>query len=261
MLSQRSYGEHNVRIRGPASLVTVQQTCPIVELRRYALHPGARDTLIELFDRELVETQEAVGMSVLGQFRDLDDPDSFVWLRGFDDMRTRRQALGAFYGGPVWKQHSRAANATMIDSDNVLLLRPLSGLLLSDGRPARGSTGSGAGLLAITIYSLCESGAEDFSGFFEEEVEPLLDRAGVTILATYVTEHSANTFPALPVREEEVFVWLAMFADEDNHARSMSELERATGWREVVLPALGGYLEGPVELLRLTPTARSLLHA
>ena len=238
-------------------------TCPIVELRRYALHPGARDTLIELFDRELVETQEAVGMRVLGPFRDLDDPDSFVWLRGFDDMRTREQALGAFYSGPVWKRHSRAANATMIDSDNVLLLRPLSGLVLSDdGRPARGSTGSGPGLLAITIFSLRESAAEGFSGFFEHELQPLLARAGISILATYVTEHSANTFPALPVREgEEVFMWLAMFADEDDHRRTMSVLERSNGWRDVVLPALRGYLDSPVETLRLTPTARSLLHA
>jgi hypothetical protein len=200
-------------------------------------------------------------MSVLGQFRDLDDPDSFVWLRGFDDMRTREQALRAFYGGPVWKQHSRAANATMIDADNVLLLRPLSGLVLSDGRPVRGSTGSGAGLLAITIYSLRES-TEGFPGFFEQELEPSLGRAGISVLATYVTEHSANTFPALPVREgEDVFVWLAMFADEDDHARSMSVLERTTGWRDVVLPALGGYLDRLVETLRLTPTARSLLHA
>jgi hypothetical protein len=29
---------------------------PITELRRYTLHPGRRDELIELFDREFVET-------------------------------------------------------------------------------------------------------------------------------------------------------------------------------------------------------------
>jgi hypothetical protein len=32
--------------------------------------------LIELFDREFVETQEELGMDLLGRFRDLDDPDS-----------------------------------------------------------------------------------------------------------------------------------------------------------------------------------------
>ena len=34
---------------------------PIVELRQYTLHPGQRDTLIDLFDREFVESQEAPG--------------------------------------------------------------------------------------------------------------------------------------------------------------------------------------------------------
>ena len=62
---------------------------PIVELRMYTLHPGRRDELIELFDREFVETQEAVGIQVIGQFYDLDDPNRFVWLRGFNDMSAR----------------------------------------------------------------------------------------------------------------------------------------------------------------------------
>ena len=49
--------------------------CSVIELRQYMLHPGQRDALIELFDREFVETQEAVGMRVIGQFRDLGRPD------------------------------------------------------------------------------------------------------------------------------------------------------------------------------------------
>src|SRR5215468_10433951 len=99
---------------------------PIVELRQYTLRPGQREVLIELFDREFVETQEAAGMAVLGQFRDLDAPDRFVWLRGFPDMPSRAASLDAFYGGPTWKTHGRAANATMVDSDDVLLLRPVA---------------------------------------------------------------------------------------------------------------------------------------
>lgn len=98
----------------------------VIELRQYTLRPGRRDELIELFDREFVETQEAVGAVVLGQFRDLDAPDRFVWLRGFPDMEARRHALTAFYDGPVWAEHGPRANATMVDSDDVLLLRPLS---------------------------------------------------------------------------------------------------------------------------------------
>jgi hypothetical protein len=51
---------------------------PIVELRQYALHPGQRDTLIDLFDREFVESQEALGARIIGQFRDLDHPDRLL---------------------------------------------------------------------------------------------------------------------------------------------------------------------------------------
>src|SRR6185436_13794382 len=96
-----------VLVRKPA----MPTSCPIVELRQYTLYPGRRAALVALFDRELVETQEAVGMRVIGQFCDLNDPHRFVWFRGFADMPARKQALTDFYTGPVWKAHRDAANA------------------------------------------------------------------------------------------------------------------------------------------------------
>src|SRR5262249_36445034 len=99
---------------------------PVVELRQYTLRPGQRGVLIDLFDREFVETQETAGMAIVGQFRDLDKPDRFVWIRGFASMPSLAQALASFYGGPVWKAHRAQANATMIDTGNVLLLRPVT---------------------------------------------------------------------------------------------------------------------------------------
>ena len=38
----------------------------VIELRRYRLHPGARETLIGLFDCEFVEAQEAADMGRAG---------------------------------------------------------------------------------------------------------------------------------------------------------------------------------------------------
>src|SRR5690349_21696392 len=97
---------------------------PVVELRQYTLRPGSRDTLVEIFEANFVESQEELGMAIGGLFHDRDDADRFVWMRGFGSMEKRREALAAFYGGPVWKQHGPAANATMVDSDDVLLLQP-----------------------------------------------------------------------------------------------------------------------------------------
>ena len=81
-----------------------------------------------MFERMFIDALEADGMQVVGEFRDEDEPDHFVWLRGFptDSPEERAAALDRFYGGPVWAKHREAANATMIDSDDVLLLRPLT---------------------------------------------------------------------------------------------------------------------------------------
>jgi NIPSNAP len=233
---------------------------PIVELRQYTLHPGTRDVLIELFDREFVETQEALGMKVIGQFRPLDDPDRFIWLRGYPDMATRARALAAFYDGPVWARHRDVANATMIDSDNVLLLHPAGpgrGFVLDRERPPPGSTRIPDGLVVATIYYLEASGADQFANFFESALEPALTHAGASILAVFVTEHAPNDFPRLPVREgEQVLVYFAAFADEAAHERHRAALAEAPGWQRLERE-LSRHLTSDAEIWRLRPTARS----
>jgi hypothetical protein len=74
----------------------LQGSFPIVELRQYTLHDGQRDVLVNLFEREFVESQEALGMKVIGTFTDIDRPNRFVWLRGFLDMDSRLSGLSAF---------------------------------------------------------------------------------------------------------------------------------------------------------------------
>jgi hypothetical protein len=241
-----------------------QTCCPIVELRRYTLHPGKGDVLIELFDREFVESQEALGMKIIGQFRDLDNPNRFVWLRGFRDMPSRAQALKDFYGGPVWKAHREAANATMIDSDNVLLLRPAtltSGFSFGNReRPRMGSKEIRTELIVATIYYFNAPVEAAFVQFFEKTVKPAMIGSGETVLAYFVTEHSENTFPALPVRQgENVFVWFARFNDPAAYELHIAALTQSPPWRDEISKELARRLERAPEILKLWPTTRSLL--
>ena len=53
---------------------TASATDTIFELRQYTLHPGQRDILVDVFDDNFVEGQEATGIRIIGQYRDLDDP-------------------------------------------------------------------------------------------------------------------------------------------------------------------------------------------
>jgi len=244
--------------------VRQQAYSPFLELRIYTLHPGKRDELIRLFEREFIETQEAVGMQVIGQFYDLDDPNRFVWLRGFHDMSARAEALHAFYGGPVWKAHSEAANATMIDSDNVLLLRPPHGThgfsLSGTKRPAIGSRAKQSGFVAATIYYLEKPADSDFVNFFTNVIQPALTESGAGILACFVTENSPNTYPQLPVREgENAFVWFAGFPDSDAYRSHLAALRESISWNNEIETVLRKRLQGKPEVLRLMPTSRSWL--
>jgi hypothetical protein len=237
--------------QNPPPTAPLAEDCQVVELRQYTLHAGQRDVLVELFDREFIEPQEVLGMRVIGQFRDMDRPDHFVWLRGFADMAARPIGLQAFYGGPVWAAHRNVANATMIDSDNVLLLRPAY-------RSAPGTTRVPPGVLDATVFHLKRPPDAGLLAFCRDRMTRVLREGGGKVLGWYVTEPAANNFPRLPVREgANVLVGFAMFED----AGTLATFEASGKWQRNVAPDLARWLAQPPEPLRLAPTARSALHA
>jgi quinol monooxygenase YgiN len=236
----------------------------VIELRQYTLKPGSRDTLIDLFDRKLVQPQEDAGMHVVGQFRDLDNPDRFVWLRSFADMPARERALAAFYGGPAWQASREAANATMVDSGNVLLLRPArpsTGFPVARSpRPAAGAAQRPSSLVTATLCHLPGPVDEQFIRLVEDDVLPAVVGAGADPSALLETEAASNTFPILPVREgEHVLAWFCVFADREHHQDYLDRLARSRDWRDRALPRLMTRVITAPDQLRLAPTARSAL--
>jgi hypothetical protein len=210
---------------------------PVVELRQYTLHPGRRDDLITLFEREFVESQQACGMQLLGTFRDMADADRFVWLRGFAGMPQRAEALGAFYGGPVWQAHRDAANATMIDSDDVLLLRPC--VPVPAAPPVWGTS------RVIGVVCPLRAPADDaLRRHLAGVVLPALAASGAKPLGMFETEPAENTFPRLPVRQgEHVVCWFASVPDARPTVDAGALLDR--------------WLSDLLQTLTLLPTARS----
>jgi hypothetical protein len=195
----------------------------LVELRRYRLHPGRREDLISMFARVFADAMEADGMQVLGEFRDEDEPDHFVWLRGFPSAspNERAAALDRFYGGPVWAKHREAANATMVDSDDVLLLRPLT--------PFRAAKRGPVALTIALLESPPPTGALP---------------AGDGMIAVLATAGVPNLYPRLPVRDEHAMVWLQ------------------AGEAPAAPPAaLAPRLLGEPQTSRLMPTSASLVPA
>jgi hypothetical protein len=180
-------------------------------------------------------------------------------------MQTRQIALTSFYSGPIWKAHGRLAAGTMVDSDNVLLLRPLrpdtvfapSTMKL----PPPGTRGRGKGVLVASIVYVERNTPSQFGEFFEKELKTRWEQAGAPVIAQMVSEHSPNTYSSLPVREKEnVFVWFSLFPNQsavDKHQRTLSQ---SMEWRAATVQ-LTAWTHHQIETLHLEPTARSRLQA
>ena len=227
----------------------------IVELRQYAMRKGRREALVTMFEEKFIESQEALGSTVLGTFRDLDNPDRFVWLRGFETPRTRHDALDGFYTGPVWQANRTAANATIADSDDVLQLSPVTGFDLAGlTRAPVGSAAQSTAVVTATVCPIARGEEAAFAQAFAHDVAPALAAAGAPVLAAFATDPAPNSYPRLPVREDlTVFVWFQAFESEQAQALF------AAGPGGAFQRSLAPRLIGPINVQRLQPTARSLI--
>jgi NIPSNAP len=241
------------RVVPPASMARAG----LIELRQYTLRLGTRDTLLDVFERFLIDGQEAVGMRIGGTYLDSRDANRFVWMRGFHDLEQRRQALDAFYSGPIWMQHRGTANPTMIDSDDVLLLRPTvpahPPALPSRNRPEPGLADAPEHRVRLSVYAY-EPEAE-LTHWLSTTVHAALERYLEASIATWRTDPGPNTFPQLPVRDENTFVWSASFEDAEAMSAAELRLESAPQWHADIAPRLRSHVVE--QRLHLQPTARS----
>lgn len=221
----------------------------VFELRNYEMRPGGRDVLIPMFEAHFLESQEALGSIVLGIFRDLDDPTRFVWIRGFENAAARYAALDGFYTSPIWREHRNAANATMIDSDNVLQLRAIDAPALTHPGPLP-PAGQSSAIIVASTYALPPSSDADFAAAYRREALPRLRERSAAPFAMLATEHAPNAYPRLPIRENEtVFVTFTRFDSAEAYAH-----------RHAALIAIDrDALRAAPEIMRLSPTPRSRL--
>jgi hypothetical protein len=227
------------------------ETSPVVELRQYTLHPGKRDVLMSLFEKKFVTSQQALGIRLHGEFRDTSNPDRFVWLRGFASMDERPKALEAFYGGPAWRENRNEANATMIDSDNVLVLEPANGQGFTLARKMTST-------MVATVYLLQSPVDSAFVRWFDERVAPVMAQAGAKPVAELKTLEAKNNFPKLPVREgEHAFVWIAAFDNDDAYREAVRKFEASPDGMKVT-GEMRAKLASPPQRLVLHPTQPSL---
>jgi len=101
----------------------------IVEVRRYRIKPGRREEFLKFFLTRAVPAQHAHGMKIMGPLVDVENPNAFVFLRGFPSLEARDQMKDAFYGGELWKNELESIAMPMVDSYDVVLTETVEGFV------------------------------------------------------------------------------------------------------------------------------------
>ncbi len=205
----------------------------IIDLRDYTLKANARGQFIERCEALIFPEQKRLGATILGTFRDADNPNGIVWLRAVPDVAERKRILTAFYSkGEVWKANRREVNSWIADSDNVLLVKPVSELITTSNQKAKTTNNS-----IVGMYSCLRTEPFTVDGALDDVVKAV-SRAGGRLLVKLLTDPSKNNYPNHPIRTGEFgFVVLASFDVEQYKA-----LEIAGVTERKLLPAEQSWL-------------------
>ncbi len=230
----------------------------VIEFRRYAIKEGGREQFAKYFEAYFPEAFQQMGAVVFGQFFERKNPAGFTWMRGFKNTDARAIINSSFYYGPLWREHASTMNSLMVDSDNVLLLRPLSSELgvpvLPAVDPIKEATGA-QGVVVAQIFTVRPDSVDEFVRQAEETFASYR-AAGVREAGVLVTLDVPNNFPQLPVRTDGPYlVWLGIFKDNKTLETRFAPLaERSTQSLSAT-----GLLRSAPELVILDPTHRSRL--
>jgi hypothetical protein len=238
------------------NIITHLQNFQVIEFRRYTIKPGGREQFAKYFESYFPEAFQQLGAIAFGDFLERKQTDHFTWLRGFHDMDGRATANSAFYYGPLWKEHKATLNNLIVDSDNVLLLRPID--------PSRGvavlpavdpvlEPAGAKGIVVAQIFAVKPGSVDGFAAEAEATFAKYRN-AGAREAGVLVTLDAPNNFPQLPVRTDGPYlVWLGILKDDGALDQLMPLMEASQSSTATSL------LRGTPEIIVLDPGPRSRL--
>jgi hypothetical protein len=230
----------------------------VLEFRRYTIKEGEREHFAQYFDAYFPEALQQLGTIVAGDFFERKNSSGFTWIRGFHTLEDRAVVNAQFYAGSVWKEHKKTMNDLIVDSDNVMLLRPLSperGIPILPAVDAIVEANGVQGIVVAQIFAVKADSVEAFA----KAAEPTFASyraAGVREAGVLVTLDVPNNYPQLPIRTDGPFlVWLGVLKDKQMLENEFNPLAE----RSLQSLSATGLIRGAPESVVLDPTHRSRL--
>jgi NIPSNAP len=230
----------------------------VIEFRRYTIKEGEREHFATYFESYFPEAFQQMGAMAFGQFFERKNPVGFTWMRGFKNTDARAVINAGFYYGPLWREHASTMNSLMVDSDNVLLLRPLSSQRGVPVFPAVDPVNEPKGAQGVVVAQIFAVKPDNVDAFVQQAESTFASyrAAGAREAGVLATLDVPNNFPQLPVRTDGPhLVWLGIIKDNQTLETQFTPLVE----RSLKSISATGLLRVAPELVILDPTPRSRL--
>jgi hypothetical protein len=230
----------------------------VIEFRRYTIKEGERERFATYFESYFPEAFQQMGAIAFGQFFERKNPAGFTWMRGFKNIDARAVINAGFYYGPLWREHASTMNSLMVDSDNVLLLHPLSSERGVSVFPAVDPANEPKGAQGVVVAQIFAAKPNNVDAFAQQAESTFASyrAAGAREAGVLATLDVPNNFPQLPVRTDGPhLVWLGIIKDNQALETQFTPLVE----RSLKSISATGLLRDAPELVILDPTRRSRL--
>lgn len=149
----------------------------VFELRTYYAPAGRLDDLHARFRDHTLKLFEKHGLTSIGYWVPVDNPDNkLVYLLAFPSRDAQQAAWKAFFADPQWQEVKRKTEArgTLVDKVESLLLAP------TDYSPQVRPAAAGDRVFELRTYSAAPGKLADLNARFRDHTVKLFDKHGMT---------------------------------------------------------------------------------
>ncbi|MBI36083.1 MAG: NIPSNAP family containing protein [Alphaproteobacteria bacterium] len=93
------------------------------ELRQYKVWPGKMDEWVSFMEKEIIPFQISKGMVITGSFRGEEDDSTYIWLRRFEDEKSREKLYADVYESDHWKNEIAHRIPELLDREGMIVTR------------------------------------------------------------------------------------------------------------------------------------------
>jgi hypothetical protein len=204
------------------------KTISVLELRNYVLRENMRDKFVDSFTVYIEDSQNVSGNYVLGKYHVEGADNKFFWIRGFENMDSRKEAMTSFYSSAYWSTKNWIPRTYLLNYHNVHLLKPVNirtGDTTITFKPEWFDQPKG-----ITVIDFYTGNHERVKmlEFFKTSYATEMEKAGCKQSSYWIATNEANSYPDLPVfQDKEMLVSIAFYKNKKEYEQVLSRIPAA----------------------------------